>query len=44
MNSHAEVQFPRPWPNLPLHLTAARWRFGMNPKGHGWAVAGERQR
>src|SRR4029434_195226 len=26
------------------HLTAARLRFGMNPKGPGWAAAGDRER
>jgi hypothetical protein len=30
-------------PNQPFHLTAARLRFGVNPKGHGGA-AGEWQR
>jgi hypothetical protein len=27
-----------------LHLTAARWRFGINPKGMVWAAAGDQQR
>jgi hypothetical protein len=31
-------------PNQPLHLTAARLRFGINTKGLGWAAAGDRQR
>ena len=31
-------------PNQPFHLTAARLRFGMNPKGYGWAAASERRR
>ena len=29
--------------NLPLHLTTASLRFGMNPTGHGRAAAGNRQ-
>ncbi|OGW17260.1 MAG: hypothetical protein A3G93_04210 [Nitrospinae bacterium RIFCSPLOWO2_12_FULL_45_22] len=33
-----------PPPNSLFHLTAARLRFGMNPKGHGGAAAGDRQR
>jgi hypothetical protein len=27
--------------NFPLHLTAARLLFSLNPKGHGWAAAGD---
>lgn len=32
------------WPNEPLHVTAARERFLLNPHGHGWAAALERER
>src|SRR2546425_2153557 len=35
---------PMPGVNSSFHLTAARWRLGMNPKGHDWAAAGDRQR
>jgi hypothetical protein len=31
---------PRSDPNFALHHIAACWRFGMNPKGHGWAARG----
>jgi hypothetical protein len=27
--------------NFPLHLTAARLRFGIKPNGCGWAAAGD---
>jgi hypothetical protein len=26
-----------------LHRIAARWQFGMKPKGRGWAARGERR-
>jgi hypothetical protein len=29
-------------PNIALHLTAARLRFGLNPKGHVWRRQGMR--
>jgi hypothetical protein len=29
--------------NFPLHLTAARLRFGIKPNGYGWAAAGDRR-
>jgi hypothetical protein len=30
-------------PNTAFHLTAARWRFQVNVRGHSWAAAGERR-
>ena len=29
------------WPNTALQRIAARWRFGMKPKGRGWAARAE---
>jgi hypothetical protein len=30
--------------NEAVHVTAARLRFGLNLKGHGWAVARDGER
>ena len=29
------------WPNTTLQRIAARWRFGMKPKGRVWAARAE---